>query len=366
MTEYKQRVKRLLALAEAQGIDALALMPGPNLVYLTGMHYHLSERPVLLILPVDANPAVILPELEAGKAEARGFKAFPYSDTEGYLMAFHEACVSLQLAEARIGVEALRMRFLESSTLRRFAPNIDLIPMDELIAQLRMVKSDDELTAMRQAINVAEDAFLAWVSTLSPGMTEKTAASLLTAELLQSDADALAFRPIVASGPNGALPHALPSDRPFQRGDWIVVDWGACIDGYASDLTRMVVIGSPNGPLRRIYDVVIKANRTGCEAVQPGVEARTVDAETRAVITDAGYGPQFVHRTGHGLGLESHEPPYLITGNDRVLEPGMTFTVEPGIYLPGVGGVRIEDDVVMRSQGGAVMTDLAREPFIVR
>jgi Xaa-Pro dipeptidase len=366
MTEYEPRRSRLLTLAEAQGLDALALMPGPNLVYLTGMHYHLSERPVLLILSVDDDPAVILPELEAGKAEAEEFTTFAYSDTEGYLMAFHEACVSLELAEARVGVEALRMRFLESSTLRRFAPEIDLIPMDDLVAQLRVIKSDRELDAMRRAIAVAEDAFVRWVDVLDAGMTEKAAASLLTAELLRGGADALAFNPIVASGPNGGLPHAVPGARQFEQGDWVVVDWGGNVGGYASDLTRMVVIGEPTGPLRRIYDVVLRANRIGCEAVQPGVEAQQVDAATRAVIADAGYGPQFVHRTGHGLGLETHESPYLVAGNSSVLEPGMTFTVEPGIYVKGLGGVRIEDDVRMTAQGGVVMTSLSREPFVVR
>lgn len=366
MSANIERIDHLLSLAEAQGLDALALMPGPNLVYLTGLHFHLSERPVLLVLPVDADPAVILPELEAGKAEAIGFKTFPYSDTEGYLMAFHEACVSLQLAEARIGIEALRMRFLESNTLRRFAPNIELAPMDELVAELRLIKSDAELDAMRRAIQVAETAFLRWVSTLESGMTEKAAASLLTAELLEGGADGLAFSPIVASGPNGGLPHAVPGDRQFQNGDWIVVDWGASVGGYASDLTRMVVVGSPSGPLRRVYEVVLRANRTGCKATRVGVEAQDVDAETRAVITDAGYGPQFVHRTGHGLGLESHEPPYLVAGNSRVLAPGMTFTVEPGIYLQDMGGIRIEDDVVMTHQGGVVMTALSREPFVVQ
>jgi Xaa-Pro dipeptidase len=365
MSDFEERVNHLLSLAESQGLDALVLMPGPNLVYLTGLHFHLSERPILLMLPADASPAVILPELEAGKAEAVGFRTFPYSDTEGYLMAFHETCVSLQLADARVGIEALRMRFLESSTLVRFAPNIELVPMDDLVAELRVIKSDVELEAMRRAIDVAETAFLRWVSRLEVGMPEKAAAASLTAEILRGGADALAFNPIVASGPNGGLPHAVPGDRQFQKGDWIVVDWGASVEGYASDLTRTVVIGPPRGLMRRVYEIVLKANRAGCEATNVAVEAQDVDAETRAVIIDAGYGPQFVHRTGHGLGLESHEPPYLVAGNSRVLKPGMTFTVEPGIYLRGMGGIRIEDDVVMTPQGGVVMTELSREPFVV-
>jgi Xaa-Pro aminopeptidase len=128
----------------------------------------------------------------------------------------------------------------------------------------------------------------------------------------------------------------------------------------------MIVIGPPSGSLKKVYDVVLQANCAGCEAVRPGVEAQAVDTAARTVITDAGYGPQFVHRTGHGLGLESHEPPYLVAGNARILETGMAFTVEPGIYLRGVGGIRIEDDVVMTDRGGEVLTTLTREPFVVR
>ena len=365
MTGYEVRVSRLLRLAETQGLEVLALMPGPNLVYLTGMHFHLSERPVLFIIPIDTEPVAILPELEARKAESLGYRTFTYSDTEGYLMAFHEACVTLQLAEARAGIEALRMRFLETSTLRRFAPDIELVPIDDLVSELRVTKSAQELARMRQSIQVAESAFLRWVAGLASGMSEKEAASRLTAELLQGGAEALAFDPIVASGPNGGRPHAVPGDRRFQPGDWIVVDWGASVGGYASDLTRMVVVGSASGPLLNVYDVVLRANRSGCDAVQPAVEAQEVDRAARSVIVDAGYGPQFVHRTGHGLGLESHEPPYLVAGNSRELEPGMTFTVEPGVYLPGVGGIRIEDDVVMTDQGGVVLTDLSREPFTI-
>ncbi|NBD36125.1 MAG: M24 family metallopeptidase, partial [Chloroflexi bacterium] len=175
----------------------------------------------------------------------------------------------------------------------------------------------------------------------------------------------LAFEPIVAGGPNGGLPHAVPGDRPFKAGDWIVVDWGALVDGYASDITRMVVLGEPRGKMREIHEIVLRANEAGRAAVEPGVEAQAIDAAARAVIQEAGYGPHFMHRTGHGIGLEAHESPYIVAGNDRSMAPGMTFTVEPGIYLPELGGVRIEDDVVVTLQGAETLTTLPRAPFIV-
>ena len=196
-------------------------------------------------------------------------------------------------------------------------------------------------------------------------MTEKEAAARLVARQLTGGADALAFAPIVVGGPNGALPHAVPGARPFEAGDWVVVDWGALVDGYASDMTRMVVFGEPGGPLVKVHEIVLRANEAGRATVEPGILAEEVDAAAREVITIAGYGPAFVHRTGHGLGLEVHEPPFIVAGDETCLEPGMTFTVEPGIYLEGLGGIRIEDDVLVTAEGAETLTTLPRAPFVV-
>ncbi len=360
------RVEQMAQLAESRGLDALVLMPGPNLFYATGLSFFISERPVVALCPVDAPPAFVLPEFEASKATSAGFEVFTYTDEEGYALAFHEACATLELADARLGVEALRMRLLEARILQRYAPGVELAAADDLFAELRMVKSDAELDAMRRAIAVAEYAFQLWVPQLRVGMTEREAAARLIAAMLSNGADALAFNPIVCAGPNGAMPHAHPAHRPFAPGDWVVVDWGAVVDGYDSDLTRMVVFGEPSAPLADVHEIVLRANEAGRAAVAPGVAAQDVDAAARAVITAAGYGPQFTHRTGHGLGLESHEPPYIVAGNTQALAPGMTFTVEPGIYLEGVGGVRIEDNVVVTPAGAETLTTLPRSAFVVR
>jgi Xaa-Pro dipeptidase len=358
-------IERVLSMGEEAGLSALALVPGPNLRYLTGLSFITSERPVVALLSVRGTTAVVLPSLEAGKAVAAGFQPFPYTDEQGYEAAFSEACASLELGGTRLGVEALRMRLLEARILEEAAPSAMLVPVDGILFQFRMVKAPCELAAMRQAVKVAEQAFLTWAGSLHEGMIEREAAAGLVAALLTGGADALAFEPIVASGSQGALPHAVPGDRQFREGDWIVVDWGAKVDGYCSDLTRALVVGKPSGELEAVHEVVVRANLAAREAVAPGIKAKAVDRAARAVIEAAGYGAQFFHRTGHGLGLEEHEPPYLVAGNSLELRPGMTFTIEPGIYLEGIGGVRIEDDVVVTADGLESLTTLSRRPLSI-
>jgi Xaa-Pro dipeptidase len=360
------RLQKMITYAEDRGLDFLALVPSPTLLYATGLTYFLSERPIVVLLPVDAPPAVIVPEFEAGKARALGFQTFTYFDEDGPALAFHEACASLEISSARVGVESLHMRLLEARYLERYAPDIEIVPVDDLFSQVRMCKDTSELTSMRKAIDVAESAFLSWLKELKVGMTEREASTRLIASILRSGADGLAFNPIVAGGPNGGLPHATPGNRPFVMGDWVVVDWGARVEGYVSDLTRMLVFGRPDGVLYEVHGIVLEANLAGRNAVNPGVEAELVDSAARDVITQNGYGENFTHRCGHGLGLEAHEPPYIVQGNALLLEPGMTFTVEPGIYVTGVGGVRIEDNVLVTESGCETLTSLSRAPYMIQ
>ena len=359
---HKNRLSRLAELTTAHGMDALALVPGPNLFYLTGLSFHLSERPILLLLPVDRPPALVAPGFEALKAESAPveMQTFPYSDEEGYKHAFQRACAALELADCLIGVEAFTMRLVEARLLERYAPGSRLLPAEDALAELRMRKDEQELAQMRRAIAITETALQATAQQIRAGMTEMQVTALLSTEMLQAGAETIAFI-IVQGGPDAASPHAVPGDRPIQPGETIIVDCGVTVGGYNSDITRTFSIGPLDEEMEQVYRVVQAANAAGRAAARPGVPAEAVDRAARAVIEEAGYGEYFIHRTGHGLGLEVHEPPYIVAGNSLLLEPGMTFTVEPGIYLPERGGVRIEDDVLVTSDGAESLTTFPRQ-----
>lgn len=352
----------------ANGLDGLALMPGPNLVYVSGIHSHLSERPLLLFVPVDDDPAIIIPSLEAMKAKDAGIPAdriFAWSDDEGYTGAFQHACAVLELSDYLLGVEALHMRVLELELLKRYAPGLSTAHADPVVTELRLEKDSAEIGAMERAVAVAETAMHRLLPRIKVGQTEKQLAAMLSGALIEAGADALAFPPIVSAGPNGASPHAVPTARPIQVGDLLVIDWGAFVDDYPSDITRTFAVGEVAPELRRVYEIVKAANNAGKEVVRPGTTGQDVDRAARSVIAGEGLGRYFLHRTGHGLGLEIHEPPFMMEGNETPMRPGTVFTVEPGIYLPGRGGVRIEDDLVVTTLGHRSLTSFPRDLITV-
>jgi Xaa-Pro dipeptidase len=360
----QKRLDKLTQQILDNGLDGMALVPGPNMAYFSGIHTHLSERPILLFILADDEPAVIIPTLEAMKAEAAGISPdhiFAWSDEEGFRGAFQQACAWLELSDCLLGVEAYHMRVLESETLRRYAPGLQTTHADDMIAEIRMIKDAAEVAAMEKAVAVAETAMKALLPQLAVGQTEKQIAALLTRLLLEGGADSIAFGPIVSAGPNSASPHASPTERPLQYGDLLVIDWGCYVDGYPSDITRTFAVGEIDDELAHIYHVVRRANEAGKAAARPGASGQDVDRAARAVIEEAGYGAYFIHRTGHGLGLEVHEPPNMVEGNTAPLRPGNVFTVEPGIYLPERGGVRIEDNLLVTPDGNRSLTSLTRE-----
>jgi Xaa-Pro dipeptidase len=229
-----------------------------------------------------------------------------------------------------------------------------------------MRKDESEIAAMQQAVDIAQAAIRATIPKIKPGATEREIASELVVQMIQYGSEpTFPFFPIVSAGPNSANPHAAPGDRPMALGDMLVIDWGANVNGYCSDITRTFALGEVDQDLIQIAEIVKLANAAGHEAVRPGVPASKVDQAARTVIEEAGYGSFFTHRTGHGLGLEGHEEPYLHGESETILEEGMTFTIEPGIYLPGRGGVRIEDDVVVTAEGVNSLTTLPRSLHIL-
>ncbi|MFH1447120.1 MAG: Xaa-Pro peptidase family protein [Chloroflexota bacterium] len=343
----------------------MALNPGPSLVYLTGLHFHLMERPTVALFTDTGAAGIILPALEATKLAnlPLAMEVFTFGDDpSAWASAFQKAFKALGLNKGRIAVEPTRLRVLELRYLEGAGKNVQFVDGSALLASLRMCKDAAEIKKMRQAAIIAQNALLETLKNIKVGMSERDIASKLVIQLYKAGSDTeLPFQPIVSSGPNSANPHGLPSERRLQQGDLLLFDWGAGMGGYFSDITRVFTVGRVDPELLKIGDIVLAANQAGRGSRGAGLVAGAVDLAARAVIDAAGYGAYFIHRTGHGLGMEAHEMPYIYAENGLILEEGMIFTVEPGIYLPGRGGVRIEDDVVVTKDGLESLTDLPRQ-----
>jgi len=361
----KSRLDKLTASLRNSNLDAVVLNPGPTLKYLTNLNFHLMERPVVLFVSPNHEPVIVLPELELPKAGLFPFKvhAFAYGENPaGWDDAFRQAAQALGLDGKRIGVEPRQMRLLEFRHVKAGAPEADYPDAGDVLANLRLKKDGAEVDAMRRAVKIAQDALEATLPQIKIGMTEHELASELVVQLLRHGSESeMPFAPIVSGGPNSANPHASPTDRKLQPGDLLVVDWGAAYDGYISDLTRTFAVGDVDAEYVKIHKIVQEANAAGRAAAKPGVPCANVDRAARNVIEEAGYGKYFTHRTGHGIGMEGHEEPYMRGDNMQLLEPGMAFTVEPGIYLTDRNGVRIEDNMVITGGGADCLSDMPRE-----
>ena len=367
--KYSHRQAALAQEMLKSDLSAIAINPGASLTYLTGTHFHLSERPVIFLFIPDSQPVFILPELEAGKTDSLPFEAQVYTYGEeptNWSGVFSQAILEAEIGSGKIGIEPRRMRVLELRFLEESAPQTQFTDAGGFLSNLRMYKDQDEVLAIRKAVNIAQQAFAETRSVIKVGITEREIAADLTLQLLRNGSDPeFPFTPIVQSGPNSANPHATPSDRKLERGDLLVIDWGARYDGYISDITRTFAIGGVDEQLAHIAQVVLDANCAARGAARPGISAADVDQAARDVIKASGYGDFFIHRTGHGIGMEGHEAPYIRAGNEMVLKPDMTFTIEPGVYLPSRGGVRIEDDVLISESGLESLTDLPRKLEII-
>jgi Xaa-Pro dipeptidase len=366
---FSDRFTKLSNALEKAGFDGAVVNPGATLTYLTGLSFHLMERPVVLIFVPGKTPVLVLPELEKEKLKSLPFECKPFFFGDNPVdrdKAFAGAGKVLNLNDKKIAVEPIHLRFLELEYLKGAAPAARFSDGSVIFDNLRICKDEQEVDCMRKAVDIAQNAFQKLMPHVQTGKTERELANLLTMLLMQCGSDPeLPFQVILSGGPNSANPHAVPSDRQLAKGDLVVVDWGASFSGYASDLTRTLVMGTPKEEQIAITKTVKAANASGRAAGKPGIPAGDVDRAARREIDNAGYGIYFTHRTGHGLGMEGHEPPYMFAENTEILQPGMVYTVEPGIYLPGKYGVRIEDDVVVTAKGADTLSDLPRDLFVI-
>jgi Xaa-Pro aminopeptidase len=356
------RLSALRARMRATGADLVAIAPGSHMDWLLGYHPHPDERPCLLLIGPQAE-AFLMPVLNAeGTREHTAIPFRTWADADG-------PGAALALALADVGATGARSVVLDETMRADFAllvtgalPGARAVFTPDTLGNLRMIKDARECAALKMNAAIADRAMLRAFAALAPGRTETEVAEDIRAHFA-SEGAAAAFW-IVGGGPNGAFPHHQTGGRVLQPGDAVVIDIGGRKGGFPSDITRMAAIGHAPAGYAEVHAIVEAAVQAALAAARPGVRARVVDAAARDVIARAGYGDYFVHRTGHGIGIDGHEPPYITATSETVLAEGMAFSIEPGIYLPGRFGIRLEEIVILRADGPEILSDLPRDLHI--
>ncbi|HEV2108039.1 MAG TPA: Xaa-Pro peptidase family protein, partial [Thermomicrobiales bacterium] len=345
-----------------QGQDLLLVGPSSDFFYLTGHHAHASERMTLLVVPRDGKPLAVVPQFEATLMADRREIVDPHAWPETREPADLVVEMIGDMAGKSIAVgQQLWATFL--IRLQDALPGVHWVDATPVLRELRMIKDQREIELLHEAGRRTDDAWHAFVREPLSGKTERAALKRLT-ELTEERGLKVEWG-ICASGPNSASPHHQSSERVIQVGDAVVFDWGGTLEGYNSDVTRTVHVGEPSDEFRRVYEIVGRANQVTLDAIRPGVPCQELDRVARDLISAEGYGEAFLHRVGHGLGLDVHEEPYLVGGNTLPLAEGMVFSDEPGIYLEGRFGVRTEDAVVCGADGGKRLNEATRELLIL-
>ncbi len=356
---YDERIRRVREEMAKRGVDALAIGVGADLIYLAGYPAHTSERLTLLVVPKEGEPKIVVPELEAPRLGPAGvpFAPVAWSETQDPTAIAADLLWETGARTVATGNE-LWAAFLVK--MQRHLPEVQWTLAGEILRELRMCKDETEIGYLREASHRTDAAWVDFTKTKIAGLTERQAADRLSDLMRAHGMESMAFC-LCASGPNSASPHHNTGNRVIQEGDAVVFDFGGRYKHYVSDITRTVHIGEPSDEYRKVYDIVLRANEATFAAVRPGVPCEDLDKAARDVITRAGYGEYFIHRVGHGLGLDVHEEPYLVGGNDLPLRPGMVFSDEPGVYIPGKFGIRVEDAVVCTATGGEKLNEAPRD-----
>ena len=359
------RIAKLKALLVAANCPAIALVPGPNFYYLTGVDLALMERPTILVITANGDLHAAIPALERDRwtAQVPQAQTIYWQDSDGYADAL--AQLAKQVGVSLLFVEGNRMRQFEAAALGAAfgAPAAD---GTAILSSLRLIKEPSEVLAIRRAVDISEAALTATLSHVRAGMSETEIRARLQVEMLERGADGPGFDLIVLAGGAAADCHGIPSaDRILKPGDALLFDFGAKLNGYSADITRTYFCQEVPKAHRQFYETVLEANRVGREMVAPGVAIHDLDQAVQSVLRDAGYGDNIRHKVGHGLGLDIHEAPQLMLGNHDKLQEGMLITIEPGLYDPGVIGVRIEDDVLVTHNGARSLTSLPREIQVI-
>lgn len=352
-----EKLEKLRSSFSAEGIDGILITSPYNRRYISNFT---GTAGIVLI---SADKALFITDfryVEQAQKQCEGFEIIKFSDT-----------LPKEVAEQakKIGIQKLGFEedYLTYSSFKVYEKEVEaeLVPVSGLIEKLRLIKTDSEIKILKEAADIADAAFKHILDFLRPGKTELEVSNELEFFMRKAGAISSSFDTIVASGYRSALPHGVASDKVIEKGDMVTLDFGAYYKGYVSDITRTVAVGEPDAKLKEIYQIVLDAQLRGIDGFRPGMTGKEADALTRDYITEQGYGEYFGHSTGHGIGLEVHEGPALSLKSDIILEPGMVVTCEPGIYIPGLGGVRIEDDTLITKDHNERLTHSTKDLIIL-
>lgn len=360
MDDFNIRMREIQKVLKDQDTDYLVLAPSANMYYLTGLKTVADERFQAVVVSQEGMPLLVLPEMYkeiASFGNGTNWKPLTWTDGENPadLISYE-----VPAKQVKVAVDD-RMWTSHFLAVRNAFGTAEFFPASQIMKQVRVYKDETEIDLLRSSGALIDRVMEEVMKQIKPGIREKELAAFVDGQIKRKGAEDISFKPIVAFGPNGSSPHHVSGEQSLKQGDFVIVDIGAVLQGYCSDITRTFCLGKATPEMKKVYHAVQAANEAGFKAAVRGTACEKVDQAAREAITQAGYGSYFIHRTGHGIGLDNHEEPYIVAGNASPLEVGMAFSVEPGIYLPGKFGVRIEDIVAITAEGTVRFNNFPRD-----
>ncbi len=366
MSIYQQRIEQITRMLDEQSLLGMLLFPSPNMYYLTGFQSHPGERLFLVVIPAEGTPFFIAPQMFGAhiKGESWIEEIILWGDDDDPYEVLLNVLTEKGLTKGAFAVDDT-MWAVQLLNMMNILPEAKFVQLGDLMSTLRLRKSADEIAKILDSGKIVDEIVGVIHQVAKPGMSEMEIVAIMEQEMKKRGASGPSFPTIVATGPNAALPHHSTGERRIQEGEFLLMDFGALYKGYCSDTTRTLCLGQPSEKMRQVHNIVREAQEIGVQIVRPGIKACEVDQAVRQYIANKGYGEYYTHRTGHGLGLEVHEEPFITGVSESILEAGMVFSIEPGIYIEGEFGVRIEDIVVVTDNGCQRVNNSPHELMII-